>query len=124
MSRKKARHLAPVPPEGTAKPASRPMPVLVEIPTGGHLGIAGLLHELANYAFPLAGFSFEIIPGRGPRCTATVLVSENFTGEQVAAGTNKIIRALVGLGILKTKPAAPAEDGAESPLPPPQSPPT
>lgn len=129
---RKARHLAPVPADAAAPPA-RSAFERIDIPTGGHTGISGLVLELARHAFPgaFAGYAFELT-ARGPVCSVTVRTSDRFTSEQVDEGRLRILRALAGFGILKPKPAAPApestpapaEDGAESQLPPPQSPPT
>src|SRR5688572_20280804 len=133
MSKRKPRHIAPVPTE-SAPAASRAWFERIEIPTGGRLDIGALIHELARHAFPkaLAGYSFELSPGTGVRCTVTVRVGEQPLSEQVEQGRRAILQSLFALGILRpAKPApapaadpAPESDGAPSPPQAPQSSPS
>ncbi len=134
MSKRTKRHLSTVPAGAAAQPARFAFEQL-DIPTGGRRNIAGLLYELANVAFPgsLAGIDYQFDRQLGSRCTITVATHEKFGADQVDAGRNAILRALVALGILKVaKSADPApptdaktpEDGAQSPPQAPQLPPT
>lgn len=126
MSRPNKQHLAAVPPADA--PRARGAFELIEIPTGGNVNIGGLLQELARHAFPgaFAGFCFEYSAILGSRCVLTVRTSDKFTSSHVDEGRRRIISALIGFGILKVAQPAPtpAEDGAPSPLPAPQSPST
>lgn len=132
---KRAPHLAPVPKDAAASTPFRSTTERLELPTGGRTDIDGLLRELARAAFPkaLVGFAAELDPRLGLRCFVTVRTREGFGLAEVDAARTGIIRALLSVGVLKpAKPAAPApdstpapaEDGAESPLPAPRSPPT
>lgn len=142
----KRPQLAAVPPA----PASTAAPSyqrVIELPTGGHRELFPLLDELASFAFrgALVSFTKALDPRLGPRCHVSVQVTEKFTHDQVEEARASILRALFALGIIKPAkpadepPAVPAAarpdvpvdkvftypaDGAESPLPAPQSPPT
>lgn len=130
MSRRKARHLAPVP--DAAKPVSRPWFETVELPTGGRPNVGGLLHELAIHAFhgALAGWEFKLDSRLGFRFHVTVRLSDDFPPERLEQGRRQVVQALLALGVVKpAKPADAAppteaetpEDGAQSLTPPPSS---
>lgn len=136
MTMTKPSHLAPVPaPAPTDSPAPRPYDVRVELPAGGRTDVDGLLRELARVAFPkaLVGFTCELLPGIGMRCNAIVRVGQGLTPDAVERGRRGILGALFALGVIRpARPAeppadpapAPAEDGAPSQAPAPQSSPS
>lgn len=133
MSRRKPRHLAPVPTSAPAAP--KPGPTYdrrIELPTGGRGDVDPLLRELARAAFRgnLVGFSVELDARVGLRCHVLVRVSDTFTDQQADKARTGILRALLAVGVLQPPKAAAAapeapppagEDGAPSPPPPPPS---